>query len=139
MSVAKQSRRQPSTLPLLAPSVTVLFAWMVVPLSMTLWFSLQRYSLLDPSRRGFVGVANYRYLLGDPTLWTAMFNTLVLVSSVLVITVVLGTLLAVMLDQQFPGRRDRESRLHGHVDLAHPCLDCSSLCRKFRWRFHWRP
>lgn len=27
-----------------APSVVILFIWMIVPLAMTIWFSLQRYS-----------------------------------------------------------------------------------------------
>ena len=31
-----------------APSTLVLFLWMIVPLAMTIWFSLLRYSLLDP-------------------------------------------------------------------------------------------
>ena len=33
---------------LVAPSVILLFAWMIVPLVMTLYFSSLRYSLLDP-------------------------------------------------------------------------------------------
>jgi sorbitol/mannitol transport system permease protein len=52
----------------------------------------------------FAGLDNYRYLLTDPSLWTAMLNTLYLVFWVLVITVGLGTLLAVLFDQDFPGR-----------------------------------
>ena len=43
-------------LPLTAPAVGVLLLWMVVPLVMTLWFSFQRYSLLDPTVTGFAGL-----------------------------------------------------------------------------------
>jgi sorbitol/mannitol transport system permease protein len=99
-----RSRRNVKTLPLIAPSVVLLFLWMIVPLVMTLWFSLQYYNLLDPSLGGFAGLENYSFLLTDPSVWTAMINTLFLVFWVLVITVGLGTLLAVLFDQEFYGR-----------------------------------
>lgn len=89
---------------LLLPAVIVLFLWSVVPLAMTVAFSLRRYNLLEPARRGFVGLENYRFLLTDPGLARALLNTLILVGGVLVITVVLGTLLAVLFDQPFFGR-----------------------------------
>jgi sorbitol/mannitol transport system permease protein len=91
------------TLPLVAPAVGVLLLWMIVPLAMTVWFSFQRYNLLNPFLTGFAGFENYAFLLDDPSLYTAMWNTLVLVGSVLIITVVLGTLLAVLYDQPFWG------------------------------------
>src|SRR4051812_4495874 len=96
--------RTPSMLPLMAPSVIVLLLWMIVPLVMTLWFSFEYYNLLNPATTGFAGLDNYRYLVTDPDFWASLINTLVLVGSVLVITVVLGTLLAVLYDQPFPGR-----------------------------------
>lgn len=104
MSEKKRSRRSVNTLPLLGPSVGVLLLWMIVPLVMTLWFSFQRYNLLNPMISGFAGVENYEFLLTDPALLTAMLNTLFLVGWVLVITVVCGTLLAVLFDQEFMGR-----------------------------------
>jgi sorbitol/mannitol transport system permease protein len=87
-----------------SPAVGALLLWMIVPLAMTLWFSFQRYNLLNPGVSGFAGIDNYASLVADPSLWTAMWNTLVLVGSVLAITVVLGTLLAVLFDQEFFGR-----------------------------------
>ena len=98
------SKRRVNTLPLLSPSIFVLLLWMIVPLAMTLWFSFQRYNLLNPSMTGFAGIDNYKSLLTDSTLWTAMQNTLILVVSVLAVTVVLGTMLAVLFDQEFFGR-----------------------------------
>jgi len=89
---------------LLSPAIIVLLAWMIVPLAMTLWFSFQRYNLLNPQMTGFAGFDNYKSLLTDSTLWKAMLNTLILVVSVLAVTVVLGTLLAVLFDQEFFGR-----------------------------------
>jgi sorbitol/mannitol transport system permease protein len=91
-------------LSLTAPAVGVLLLWMIVPLVMTLWFSFQRYSLLDPTVTGFAGLDNYTFLVTDPDFWVSLINTLILVGSVLVVTVGLGTLLAVLYDQPFPGR-----------------------------------
>ncbi len=89
---------------LLLPSVVVLLAWMIVPLVMTLWFSFQYYNLINPETAGFAGLDNYRYLVTDPDFWVSLENTLILVGSVLVVTVVFGTLLAVLFNQPFPGR-----------------------------------
>ena len=83
----RRGQRNVNTLPLVAPSVVTLFLWMIVPLAMTLWFSFQYYNLLDPTVGGFAGFENYTYLLTDPSLGTAMANTLFLVFWVLVITV----------------------------------------------------
>ena len=104
MAVSTSVGSRAQTLPLVAPAVLVLLLWMIVPLAMTLWFSVQRYNLINPLITGFAGFSNYEFLLGDPALWTAMFNTLLLVGWVLVITVGLGTLLAVLYDQEFFGR-----------------------------------
>jgi sorbitol/mannitol transport system permease protein len=100
----RRSRRDVNTLPLMAPSVIVLLLWMIVPLALTIWFSFQRYNLVVPTISGFAGFENYHFLLTDPALWTAMLNTLYLVGWVLVITVALGTLFAVLFDQEFWGR-----------------------------------
>ncbi|MBD2451664.1 sugar ABC transporter permease [Nostoc sp. FACHB-152] len=99
-----RSKRQASTLPLVAPSVTVLLLWMIVPLVMTVWFSFQRYNLLNPDARKFIGIENFTFILTDSALWTSIAITIILVVSVLVITIGLGTLLAVLFDQDFYGR-----------------------------------
>jgi sorbitol/mannitol transport system permease protein len=89
---------------LLAPAVALLFIWMIVPLAMTIYFSTLHYSLLDSENWSFVGLENFRYFLTDPAFLTSLQNTLVLVGSVLVITILLGTPLALLLDQQVIGR-----------------------------------
>ncbi|AMP16237.1 carbohydrate ABC transporter permease [Collimonas pratensis] len=86
------------------PSVLLLLLWMIVPLAMTLYFSVIRYNLMMPEATGFVGLDNYAFLLSDPAFWPSILNTLLLIGSVLVISVVGGTLLAVLFDQPFFGR-----------------------------------
>jgi sorbitol/mannitol transport system permease protein len=87
-----------------SPAVTVLFIWMIVPLALTIYFSLLRYNLLYPERSGFIGLTNYTYFVTNPAFTIAILNTLVLVGSVLIITVVLGTLLALLLDKPIFGQ-----------------------------------
>jgi sorbitol/mannitol transport system permease protein len=89
---------------LLSPAVILLFVWMIVPLAMTIYFSTLHYNLLDPGNESFVGLDNFTYFLTDPTFLASLRNTLVLVGSVLVITLVLGVLVALLLDQHVVGR-----------------------------------
>ena len=71
---------------------------------MTIWFSLLRYNLLDPGNESFAGLLNYRYFLTDPAFFRPLGNSLQLVVAVLVISIVGGTLLALLLDQPIFGR-----------------------------------
>lgn len=87
-----------------APAVGVLLVWMIVPLGMTIYFSFIRYNLLNPDAKGFAKFENYQFLWEDPSFVPAIVNTLVLIGSVLVITVIFGTLLAVLFDRSFWGR-----------------------------------
>ncbi len=104
LAVVKPRRLGGATMPLVAPSVLVLLAWSIIPLVMTVWYSFRHYNLVDPTLHGFAGFDNYVYLVTDPDFWASIINTLVLVGGVLVVTVVGGVLLAVLYDQDFPGR-----------------------------------
>lgn len=91
------------TMPLMAPAVVPLLLWMIVPLLMTIYFSTLRYSLLQSEAVSFVGGANYVYFFQDPALWISILNTLLLVGGVLVASIVIGTGLAVVFYEKFPG------------------------------------
>ncbi len=90
---------------LLAPLALVLMAVTAFPILYSLWISLFAVNLRRPARQPFVGLDNYVHVLGDPQFLesvgrTALFSAMS-VSAVLVI----ATLVAVLLDQEFPGRR----------------------------------
>jgi sorbitol/mannitol transport system permease protein len=89
---------------LMAPAVISLFLWMIVPLVMTIYFSVIRFNLFSPEKTGFIGLENFEYFVTDPSFGTAVMNTLLLLGSVILITVVVGTLLALLIDAPFPGR-----------------------------------
>ncbi len=89
---------------LMAPAVTTLFLWMIVPLVMTIYFSLIRYNLMQPEAVGFIGLENFEYFVTDPSFGEAVKNTLLLLGSVILITVIGGIGLALLIDEPFPGR-----------------------------------
>ncbi|MGV0910924.1 carbohydrate ABC transporter permease [Martelella sp. FOR1707] len=89
---------------MMAPSVILLLLWMIIPLSMTIYFSFLRYNLLMPGTESFAGFMNYRFFLTDPAFFQAIGNTLLLVGGVLFATVVGGIALALLLDQPIFGQ-----------------------------------
>jgi sorbitol/mannitol transport system permease protein len=89
---------------LMAPAITTLFLWMIVPLVMTIYFSLIRYNLMQPEAVGFIGLENFEYFVTDPSFGEAVKNTLLLLGSVILITVIGGIGLALLIDDPFPGR-----------------------------------
>ncbi|WP_281976455.1 carbohydrate ABC transporter permease [Pseudorhizobium flavum] len=89
---------------MMAPSVILLLVWMIVPLSMTLWFSFQNYNLLNPGNVSFAGLFNYRFFYTDPAFFQSIWNTLMIVGGVLLITIVGGTLIALLIDQPIFGQ-----------------------------------
>ena len=44
---------------MISPSVILLLGWMIIPLSLTLYFSFLRYNLLQPGETPFAGWENY--------------------------------------------------------------------------------
>ena len=46
---------------LVSPSVALLLLWMIVPLGMTVYFSMIRYNLLNPGENEFVGLETVSY------------------------------------------------------------------------------
>ena len=89
---------------LMAPAVVTLFLWMIVPLLMTIYFSVIRFNLLQPDQTGFIGLENFEYFVTDPSFGTAIMNTLLLLGWVIVITIVVGIAIALLTDEPFPGR-----------------------------------
>jgi sorbitol/mannitol transport system permease protein len=89
---------------MMAPSVILLLVWMIVPLAMTLWFSFLNYNLLNPANVSFAGLFNYQFFYTDPAFFQSIWNTLVIVGGVLLITVIGGIALALLLDQPILGQ-----------------------------------
>ena len=94
------------------PAVLLLLVWMLVPLGMTLFFSFIRYVLnnlrnphwTSPSIENWRGFGNYQFVWGQDSFWLAMKNSLIIVTSILFLTVILGVLIAVLINRTFAGR-----------------------------------
>jgi sorbitol/mannitol transport system permease protein len=89
---------------LMTPAVATLFLWMIVPLAMTIYFSLIRFNLMQPDVSGFAGLENFEYFVTDPSFATSVMNTLLLLGSVIAITVLLGVAIALLINEPFAGR-----------------------------------
>mgnify|MGYP003382698733 CR=1 FL=1 len=89
---------------LLTPAIATLFLWMIVPLVMTIYFSVIRYNLMQPDVTGFAGLENFEYFVTDPSFTTSVINTVLLLGSVILITVLFGVLIALLINEPFAGR-----------------------------------
>ena len=105
--MATQHSRSAARL-MMAPAVVLLLGWMLVPLTMTLYFSFKKYLPLrgDSIAAGldWVGFANYTRFVSSSSFWPSVQATLIIVVGVLFITVILGILLALLLDQPIWGQ-----------------------------------
>ena len=95
------------------PAVVLLLLWMLIPLGMTLYFSFIRYVLnslrrpewTTPSLSNWRGFGNYEYVLyNTKDFWFAVQNSMFIVGSIIVLTVILGLAIAVLVNRSFPGR-----------------------------------
>lgn len=89
---------------MMAPAVILLLGWMLVPLTMTVWFSFRNFLPMRGGDLGFAGFQNYARFLSSNAFWPSVYTTLIIVGGVLVITVCFGILLALLLDQPIWGQ-----------------------------------
>ena len=106
-AISLKKKRNPKLLLaqlMLTPAVAMLLIWMVVPLVMTLYYSFLNYNLLNGSETNFAWFSNYKYLFKDPDFLVSVWNSVLMIGTVLVFSVVFGSLLAWLYDQDFKGR-----------------------------------
>ena len=66
--------------------------------------SFLNWNILYPKDTGFGGLSNYAQVLGDDRMRSAMWNTVVMVTSSVLLSLVIGTGLALLLNRKFFGR-----------------------------------
>jgi multiple sugar transport system permease protein len=89
----------------LAPLATVLLAVAVFPILYSFYISLFSLKLTRPNRVPFVGLGNYTAVLSDPQFWQAVERTALFSVMSVSAVAVLALLIALLLNQDFPGRR----------------------------------
>jgi multiple sugar transport system permease protein len=91
-------------LALVAPAALVLLCFQIVPILTGANASFRDWTLHDP-KRTWVGLANYLYVLRDPDFMQIVLpNTFGFMVASVASSLVLGLLLALMLNKRFPGR-----------------------------------
>lgn len=103
MARTKLARQQGAGLAFIAPYFLVFAVFGLFPLVYTAWVSMHEWSLLG-GKVEFIGLANYRELLGDSAFWRAMVNTFGIFVLATVPQLVLATVLAQMLNTRLRGR-----------------------------------
>jgi multiple sugar transport system permease protein len=86
---------------LLAPSLFGVAAFLLLPMLVVVWLSLQRWDLLGPIR--YVGLDNWRSVLTDGTFGNSLVVTALFVALVVPVQTVLGLVAGSMLARQLPG------------------------------------
>lgn len=88
----------------LLPALIFMIVVTQVPFVFTLYYSTQSWNLVRPGSQTFVGFQNYVDVFRDSVFRGAAVNTVLLIVGTVLISVVLGLLLALLLDRAFLGR-----------------------------------
>lgn len=86
------------------PAIIYLVILTQVPLLFTLYYSLSNWNFLRPDRTRIVWFQNYLDFFSNPDMPTIIRNTLVFASSVVILSLIFGMILALLLNRQFVGR-----------------------------------
>ena len=87
------------------PLAIVLLAVAVFPILYSFYISLFSLKLTRPGRMPFVGLDNYVLVLSDPQFWQAVERTTFFSAISVVAIALLALMAALLLNQDFPGRR----------------------------------
>jgi multiple sugar transport system permease protein len=90
---------------LVFPVVAVLLVVAAFPIVYSFWVSLHDIVLTRPLRRPFVGFDNYLRVFADERFWVAVARTTVYTVVTVAATTLFALLVALLLDETFPGRR----------------------------------
>ena len=88
----------------LLPALVFMIIVTQLPFVITLVISLLNWNAYYPDERGFAGLANYRRVFTDVNMRHAVFTTILLTVTVVLVSLVLGLCIAVLLDRTFRGR-----------------------------------
>jgi multiple sugar transport system permease protein len=87
-----------------APAVIAIFLLAGYPIVYSAWISLHKYNLKRPRVFTFLGLQNYLDILYSSEFWSALWVTMQFTLMVVSSVAVLGVLIALLLNQSFPGR-----------------------------------
>src|SRR3712207_8459545 len=92
----------------LLPALVFLIVVTQLPFVVTLVISFMDWNAYYPEERGFAGLANFRRVFTDINMRNAVLTTIWLTVAVVLVSLLLGMLIALLLDRKFRGRRSEE-------------------------------
>jgi sorbitol/mannitol transport system permease protein len=90
-------------LPLL-PALIYMIVVTQAPFAVTLWYSFRDWNTEIPGSNRFVGFASYSAVLSDPTFRAAAVVTVEMTAAAAILSMLLGTSLAILINRKFLGR-----------------------------------
>ncbi len=102
-NVPKKTPQQ-SRFSLLSPAIIYLVLLTQIPVLFTLSYSFSNWNFLRPERTRFVGLDNYTGFVQDSDTLTIIRNTLAFATSVVLLSLIIGMILALLLNRPFFGR-----------------------------------
>lgn len=103
-AVTRAWGRRPGPL-LVAPALATLFVMNVFPLLWSLGLSFFHFRANRMSPPRFAGLDYYAKVIADPNVWDRLQTTAIVVLLTVSLQLVIGFLLALMFEREFPGRR----------------------------------
>jgi multiple sugar transport system permease protein len=89
---------------LLAPALSFVLTFILYPLGVNIYTSVQHRVFTEPLANRFVGLANFLAIARDPTFWLVLRHSAIWVVGSLVCQFLLGLVLALLLNEKFPAR-----------------------------------
>lgn len=102
-ALAQKKRNRRRWVPLL-PALIFLVVVTQIPFVVTIVMSFTKWNIMYPDDIKFGTIDNYVHVFGDPEMLAAMGNTVVLVVTTVLVCLVVGLILALLLNRHFFGR-----------------------------------
>lgn len=92
-----KAKRQQTAILFLLPAVVLLLCFMIYPLGKTIYYSFTAWYNFSAVQT-FIGLENYKDLIRDPVVRTALRNTAILMAGVLLFQIGFALILAILVD-----------------------------------------
>lgn len=92
-----KAKRQQTAILFLLPAVVLLLCFMIYPLGKTIYYSFTAWYNFS-AEQTFIGLENYKDLIKDPVVRTALRNTAILMAGVLLFQIGFALILAILVD-----------------------------------------
>lgn len=97
-------RRALAPYALISPTVLLLAVFLIVPVGSVVYYALQHHVVNEPYDDAFVGLGNFKAMLGDQRFWDSLAFSAKWVVAEVLLQLLLGLALALIVNETFVGR-----------------------------------